>query len=295
MQARPTVVPAAGPTVEPGCGADAAGGRVTLRPEPWLAPFVSSIGYLAGQHAHARERVLPDGHMQLLVNLGADELSSQPDDRTSPLRMTGAALQTARDRPATIDPAHQRAIIWVAFRPGGAHPFVDAVPPDRNQLVPLDALWGRDGATLRERLLAAAEPVAALHTVQAFLAERAGGAPEQDPALALAARALDRGASVAGVSDRLGWTARRLARWFTARTGLTPKRYARVRRFQRLLAAVTAGGTDGRELDWARIAVDCGYHDQAHMIHDFGDLAGTSPTRYAPRSAAERNHMPLPG
>jgi AraC-like DNA-binding protein len=224
-----------------------------------------------------------------------DELSSLPDDRTSPLQVTGAALQTARDRPATIDLAHQRAIIWVAFRPGGAHAFLDAVPGDRNQLVPLDALWGRDGATVRERLLAAAEPVAALHAVQAFLAERAVRAPEPDQALTLAARALHGGASVAEVSDRLGWTPRRLGRWFTARTGVTPKRYARVRRFQRLLAAVTAGGSYGRDVDWALLAVDCGYHDQAHMIHDFGDLGGTSPTRYAPRSAAEPNHMPLPG
>lgn len=76
---------------------------------------------------------------------------------------------------------------------------------------------------------------------------------------------------------------------------MAPKRFARVRRFQRLLAlaagqAATAARGGG---DWARLAAECGYHDQAHMIHDFRSFAGQSPSEYAPRSVAERNHVPF--
>jgi AraC-like DNA-binding protein len=109
-----------------------------------------------------------------------------------------------------------------------------------------------------------------------------------------AARALHRGAGVAEVADRLGWSFTRLLRRFADQVGLTPKRFARVRRFQRLLASITSTAPPGA-VDWAQRAVDIGYHDQAHMIHEFRALAGLCPTKYAPRSPGERNHVPLPG
>ena len=39
--------------------------------------------------------------------------------------------------------------------------------------------------------------------------------------------------------------------------------------------------TQGHDVDWARLALDLGYHDQAHFIRDFTAMIGTSPTRYA--------------
>jgi AraC-like DNA-binding protein len=45
--------------------------------------------------------------------------------------------------------------------------------------------------------------------------------------------------------------------------------------------------------DWAEVAAEYGYTDQAHLIHDFRDLTGITPTAFRPRSAAERNHVPV--
>lgn len=132
---------------------------VVRRPESLaLAPLISAIGYYRGRLPHARERVLPTGHTQLLVNLAADEFWSHPDGEPRGRHTPGAALQGAATQPAVIDTAHQRAVLWVAFRPGGAYPFF-ALPASavHGQLVPLAELWGRDGATLRERLLAAGQ------------------------------------------------------------------------------------------------------------------------------------------
>lgn len=85
-------------------------------------------------------------------------------------------------------------------------------------------------------------------------------------------------------------TTRSLARRFAALVGLSPKRFARVRRCQRLLR-VAAGA--GAAPDWARLAAECGYHDQAHLIHEFRELAGSTPGGYAPRSPGEHNHVVL--
>ena len=91
------------------------------------------------------------------------------------------------------------------------------------------------------------------------------------------------------MSDDLGLLPGTFTRRFRDRTGLTPKRFARVRRLQRVVAAVTPG----RAADWAQLAADHGYCDQAHLIDDFRDIAGITPGSYRPRSAAERNHLPV--
>jgi AraC-like DNA-binding protein len=257
---------------------------------PALAPHIASMGYLEGRFPHGRERVLPTGTVQLLFNLDRDVLHSAPDG-LPPIRTGGAALQGPSARPAVVDTADQRAILWVAFRPGGAAPFFPGLAEARDQLVPLEAVWGRRGPALRDRLLAAGSTEEMREVVEAALLA-AAEPPRPDPALAAAVAALHGGASVAEAADRLGWTTKTLVRTFSARVGLAPKRFARVRRFQRLLSAAAArlGATGG---DWARLAAECGYHDQAHMIHDFRSFAGQSPTEYAPRSAAEHNHVPF--
>lgn len=269
------------------------GANLVRPPVPALAPFVAAIGYYQGRHGHTRERSLATGGTQLLVNLAADQMWWHPAGEPAPLTTRGAAWQGPDTRPALIDPADQREIIWVTFRPGGAYPFL-ATPASavRDQLVSLDELWGRDGATLRDRLRSAGPQARQLRAIEAVLLARAAGSLAPDPAAAVAAAALDRGATVAEAADRLGWTRRRLARRFEERVGVAPKRFARVRRFQRLLGTVTAGDRYGREPDWARLAREHGYHDQAHMIHDFQAFAGLSPTAYRPRSAAAQNHVP---
>jgi AraC-like DNA-binding protein len=71
--------------------------------------------------------------------------------------------------------------------------------------------------------------------------------------------------------------------------GLTPKRYCRVRRFQRALVSAHRP----RGVDWARVAVDCGYFDQAHFIHDFKSFAGVTPTAYQAAQTQFQNHVKI--
>jgi AraC-like DNA-binding protein len=180
--------------------------------------------------------------------------------------------------------------MWVAFRPGAAYPFFR--PPastTADLLVPLDELWGGDGRVMRERLLEARTPAAKFAALEAVLLARAPRPVTLDPAIGYAVSLLERGSAVAAVAVRLGWTGKQLTRRFTERVGLTPKRFARVRRFQRLVHAVPLDGT----ADWARLAAEHGYHDQAHLVHEFRAFSGLAPTAYAPRSAVDRNHVPF--
>src|SRR3546814_13902548 len=55
---------------------------------------------------------------------------------------------------------------------------------------------------------------------------------------------------------------------------MSPKRYARLQRFRRLVAQVHRD----RTVDWAGVAVDRGFHDQPHLVHEFRAFAGLTPT-----------------
>jgi AraC-like DNA-binding protein len=262
------------------------------RPTGALAPFVDTIWYFTSDtFAHERERILPTGAMQLLVNLEEDELRTYHGPAYAQVeRLPGAALSGTYRGHFAIDTAEQRSIAGVAFRSGGAFPFFrEPANEVAGAHVELAALWGRGGATLRERLLEAKGPQAILDTLERELLAKTVRPLDRDPALEFAVSAFDRGATVAGVLSRVGGSSRRFLRAFAERVGLTPKRFERIRRFRRVVDSIELG----RPVSWAQVALACGYYDQAHLINDFREFSGITPTAYAPRSYGDRSHVPL--
>lgn len=260
-------------------------------PGPALAPFVDMLWYVDDTLPPERERVLPTGAMQLVVNLADDVVRwYDGDDLTTSHSTHGAGLCGALTRAVGIDTADRATGVGVAFRPGGALPFF--APPASaltEPVIALDALWGADGATLRERLLEQATPDAALDTVETVLLERVVRPFERDRGVARALGRLEQGIGVTEVGDSLGIPVSTLHRRIRESVGLAPKAFARVRRLQRVLRGV---GGDA-DVDWAATAAAHGYFDQAHLINDFRALTGITPGRYRPRAPDEHNHVPV--
>ena len=102
-----------------------------------------------------------------------------------------------------------------------------------------------------------------------------------DPAVIAAAGALSRGVPVGEVARDLGLLPRTLRRRFAGQVGLTPKRFARVQRMQRLVRDL-----DGQsEVDWAVAAARHGYADQPHLADEFRELAASPrPSIFGPWS-----------
>ena len=103
----------------------------------------------------------------------------------------------------------------------------------------------------------------------------------------LAVAAMDRGASVRSVSERLDVSPRQIARMFQRHVGMTPKRFARIRRLQRVLRSAHADPGQ----DWVVLAAEHGYADQSHLIRDFRDLTGLTPSAYRRLATVEHNHV----
>ena len=103
------------------------------------------------------------------------------------------------------------------------------------------------------------------------------------------------GAPVRDVAREVGICQRRLSQVFAAHVGLPPKLFSRILRFER--ARTLADQI--KRLDWAQLASMCGYFDQSHLINDFQEFSGLSPTEYLRRHQPDRrlksHHVPIPG
>ena len=183
------------------------------------------------------------------------------------------------------------AHVSVTFALGAARGFLTSpLALLRDDLVPLEALCGRSGACLREQLLAAPTPGDALSVMEDFLLRQMTGVLGPDPAVTAAAGPLSRGVRVGEVSNWLGLLPRTLRRRFTAQMGLTPKRFARIQRLQRLVRDL-----DGHsQADWAAMAARHGYADQPHLADEFRELVGVTPTGYLRSRVNGPNHLLVP-
>lgn len=273
------------------CYSDSIMVSLAARPShPALAPFVKSLHYHKGEMPALLERIVPSGQAHLMVNLAEDEFRTYGGlDCRTVARQRGAVLAGPHAQATVIDTKEQRWLVAVEFKLGGAAPFF-AFPMSEisDQVAALDLVWGREEGTLRERLLEAGTPAAMFRRLEAALLAHL--IRPRNQAIAFAVSILEKGASVAEARARLGLLPKTFVRRFREQVGLPPKRLARVCRLQRIVGAVRGS----RDADWCMLAAEHGYTDQAHLIHDFRDLTGITPTAYQPSSPQRRNHVPIP-
>jgi len=175
--------------------------------------------------------------------------------------------------------AHQFTL-GVRFHPGMASRFLRVAGPEIvDGMIALEDAWGAARARrLVEQLAESSSPREAIGRIEASLGET----PALDPVeRALAWLVENRGqVPVEELADSASLSPRQFRRICLERTGLAPKRLARVLRFRQALAHT---GKE-RAADWAQVALECGYYDQAHLINEFREFSGLAPGEFAASS-----------
>jgi methylphosphotriester-DNA--protein-cysteine methyltransferase len=126
-----------------------------------------------------------------------------------------------------------------------------------------------------------------------FLLRRMAGGPRPSPQVGWAwQRLVTTGGTVpiGQIADEVVWSHKHLIVQFRRQAGLRPKTAARLIRFDRVWRHVD----QRRPLDWGQVAADTGYADQAHLIRDFRQFTGITPTGYQAVMAGRRRG-PGPG
>ena len=81
---------------------------------------------------------------------------------------------------------------------------------------------------------------------------------------------------IAQLAAEVGWSHKHLIARFRRQVGLRPKTAARLVRFDGVLGRLD----ERRGLDWGLVALEAGYADQAHLIREFHQFTGTTPTEF---------------
>ena len=166
----------------------------------------------------------------------------------------------------------QGRVFGVAFRPGCFRPLLRRpVSTITDRTLPAEAVFGgplpaeATGATVDAFLLARLPSPDPTTETAAALVERIAATPDLTRVDALAADA--------------GLSVRSLQRLFSEYVGVAPKWVIRRYRLHEITERLAAGGA----VEWAALAADLGYADQAHLTRDFTKLVGEPPTAYAER------------
>lgn len=171
-------------------------------------------------------------------------------------------------------------VFGIKFTPGGFFPFLGrSLSSLANRAVPIVQVFGPDVNELERAILATEDEDVMKAAADAFLLARR---PQPDEKAAQARQLVERilhEHDILTVDDfaaRTGITVRSLQRLFSQYVGVSPKWVIRRYRLHELLEQMHSG----KRLDWAQVAVDLGYFDQAHLINDFKSITGYAPTEY---------------
>ncbi len=261
-----------------------------------LSGFVRTLWYAQVSSAtHKRERILPNGCVQVILNLARDYLLDCPEGDSERL-MAPSLVVGARSVYEIVDSSDMVDLIGIVFAPGGFAPFAsDAVDLFSNRSVELEATWGASARSLRDRLREVSGPQARLQCLETFLLERfepqiLGRRPARRLEIELAIRLFGRApniATVRQVAKETGRSERRFSQVFREVVGLSPKTWCRVQRFQRAVRQIHAGV----DVRWAELALDCGFYDQSHFANEFRAFSGIDATTYSAQRTRWANHL----
>lgn len=166
------------------------------------------------------------------------------------------------------------ASVLVRFTPTGASCLgVPVAALTRRSVALEDLLPAPLVREVVERLAEAPDDDARVAIVEALLVGRpalADGGVRRAITIIHTHRASD-GPLVRRLTTELGVSERQLERRFERVVGLTPMRYAALRRFERAAAALHTADTLGG------LAIEAGYYDQAHLTREFRRYAGVPP------------------
>ncbi|WP_409055105.1 helix-turn-helix domain-containing protein [Streptomyces sp. SYP-A7185] len=260
--------------------------KIEARPAPALRRYVGSYvgfdlrGFPAGVHCGP-----PGRELTAVISLsGPLEVAAGTDEGSSATRFGGVAGGLMCRSVAIHHDGRQHGV-KVSLTPLGAR-AVYGMPAAAlaHQLIPLEELLGPLGVELVERLRAAKTwpaRFAALDEVllRAVGRTEGGRVPREGAEVAEAWRRLVAAQGriqVGALAAELGWSRRYLTDRFRGEVGLSPKTFARVLRFEHAHALATVH----TPLPWAEVASVCGYADQAHLVRDWREFTGRSPTAW---------------
>ncbi|MFT3682883.1 MAG: helix-turn-helix transcriptional regulator [Ferruginibacter sp.] len=187
-------------------------------------------------------------------------------------------------RPLTFRSLGNNKMLGIRFFPHTAFLFIDEVIERLNDRVTDPGqLEGSSIHMLHGRLLEADGLQQQVSLLDNFLLAKLAGAGKKLKNTALIHDVMNQLTredffdNISNVAARYGITSRYLQKLFLTHTGITPKLYSQIQRFQKSLVLVAQQNSS-----LTSIAYECGYFDQSHFIRSFRSFTGQTPSSFMP-------------
>ena len=227
------------------------------------------------------DTVFPSGCMEIIFNLGIGKWQTANSDGfvTNPsIELWGQITQ-----PLLIKSIGKNTMMGARFYPHAAAYFLnDKVDMFNNQVVDFSDLSGDSAKLLYSKLLETTAWNKKIELIEDFLLQRLSLSERKLGNVSVVSNIMnelrqeDFFDNIENVASRYGITSRYLQKLFLQYTGLTPKLYSKINRFQNSLRLVAK-----KDTSLTSIAHDCGYFDQSHFIREFKSFTGFTPSGYA--------------
>jgi AraC-like DNA-binding protein len=274
------------------------------RPAPMLEPFVRYYGYRSACLTDAiavhplNARTAPT---LIFEFSNADATLHIPASGDVPVGLPRAILHGTQT--GHRGELHIRGTIDsfdIVFQPDGLD-LLFALPASEFTDFSFDAeaIFGQTITLFQERLADCHSLEERISTANQFLIQHAQRARARD-GISVSARQILLGAGegrIPAMAERMGLGIRQFRRRFVQTVGVSPKLFARIARFEAALERM------GRfpDVSWTEVAYQFGYFDQMHMVHEFAQFTGGTPTRALrhfetafQRRMPERRNSPAP-
>lgn len=242
---------------------------------PWVTKC-AGYGEWAGEPIARREVPLP--RVVVILEIDTPIRLHDPADEAKLTTFRGGFVAGLDDRSTlTTHDGIQRGI-QIDLAPTAARRCFDRPMSELlGQVVPLVDLLPRAERHLCERLAELRDWDARLEVVEALLAQRITACRADTRVAEWATRRIE---ACGGALDlnmlarELGYSSKHVISLFHEHVGMTPKRFARVVRFDRLARHLRRGGAGS----WAELAARFGWFDQAHLSNDVKRMTRGSPS-----------------
>ena len=230
------------------------------------------------------DTVFPGGNMEIIFNLGEGIWKSAVNEvfHTTPqVELWGQITQ-----PLAIKSLGKNMMLGIKFFSHSAAYFLnEEVWEFNDQISDLSSLLGAPVRILHSKLMETPQLDRRIELLESFLLSRLSIKERRSDKITMIGQVMKEmqhnsfSDNIEATASRYNITPRYLRKLFLQYTGVTPKLYNKINRFQLSLRLITKN-----EVSLTSIAYDCGYFDQSHFIRDFKSFTGITPSAYSPES-----------
>jgi AraC-like DNA-binding protein len=231
------------------------------------------------------DTVFPCGCMEVTFNLGIGNW--QTFNGNEFITTPAIELWGQLSRPLPVRSIGRNTMLGVRFFPHAAAILLnDKINGFNNQVTDYGDVTGKRVHSLHAQLLDAGSWNKRIALLEIFLLQQLSLNAKRISKVAIvrslmqALRQHELFDTMEAIATRHGLSARYMQQLFLQYTGLTPKLYSQINRFQNSLQLVRQN-----EDSLTSIAYECGYADQSHFIKEFKAFTGYTPSGYSIESS----------